>query len=151
MLTALADDLVTIVDRAADRYEQSRPARAQGRPGEGAWSAQEILGHLLDSVANNHQRFIRAQQAPALQFPGYQQDDWVRANGYYEASWPELVQFWRLYNHHLARVIRRIPAAALETPCQIGSGQQVTLRFLIEDYVTHLRHHLGQIDERLAG
>ena len=25
------------------------------------WSKKEILGHLIDSATNNHQRFIRAQ------------------------------------------------------------------------------------------
>lgn len=25
------------------------------------WSKEEILGHLIDSATNNHQRFVRAQ------------------------------------------------------------------------------------------
>jgi hypothetical protein len=149
-MIAVADELTTIVDRAADRLARVPAERTTARPAEDAWSAQEILGHLLDSAANNHQRFVRAQQSSELQFPGYQQDDWVSANGYRDANWLELVQFWRLYNHHLARVIRRIPAAALDTPCQIGTGPPMPLRFLVEDYVVHLRHHLSQIDEQLS-
>jgi hypothetical protein len=31
------------------------------KPAPDKWSKKEILGHLIDSAANNHQRFIRAQ------------------------------------------------------------------------------------------
>jgi hypothetical protein len=60
------------------------------------------------------------------------------------------VDLWRLYNRHLARVIRRVPGSALATPCTIGGGEPVTLGFVIEDYVTHMRHHLAQIREVLG-
>jgi hypothetical protein len=30
-------------------------------------------------------------------------------------------------------------------PCRIGSADPVTLRFLIEDYVLHMQHHLDHI------
>jgi hypothetical protein len=106
---------------------------------------------LIDSAANNHQRFVRAQYVDDLTLPGYQQDDWVRLQDYQGASWNELVEFWRLYNRRLAYVIRRIPEARLEVRCQIGSGEPVTLRYLVEDYLVHLRHHLAQIEERRSG
>jgi len=51
-------------------------------------------------------------------------------------------------DRHLAHVIRHVPAAALDVCCRIGEGESVTLRFLIEDYLRHLRHHLSQIAER---
>jgi hypothetical protein len=52
---------------------------------------------------------------------------------------------WVGYNRFLAHVIARLPADKLEATCRIGSGQPVTLRFLVEDYVAHLLHHLRQI------
>lgn len=36
--------------------EQSGVPRAAGK-----WSPKEIVGHLIDSASNNHQRFVRAQ------------------------------------------------------------------------------------------
>lgn len=30
------------------------------KPEPNEWSKKEILGHLIDSAANNHQRFVRA-------------------------------------------------------------------------------------------
>ena len=33
------------------------------------WCKKEILGHLIDSAANNQQRFLRAQLQGTLSFP----------------------------------------------------------------------------------
>jgi hypothetical protein len=104
----------------------------------------------VDSAANNQQRFVRAQQVAELSLPGYDQDAWVGAQDHQSRRWPDLVEFWVLYNHYLSHTIRRIPASALATRCRIGSDEPVTLRFLVEDYVVHMRHHLAQIDDRLT-
>jgi len=48
------------------------------KPDPHEWSKKEILGHLIDSAANNHQRFVRAVNKVAHQFPTYNQDEWVR-------------------------------------------------------------------------
>jgi hypothetical protein len=104
-----------------------------------------VLGHLIDSALNNHQRFVRAQLSESLAFPGYEQESWVRVQAYQDGRWPELVALWTALNAHLAHVIGRIDEEALERPCKIGGGAPVTLRYLAEDYVRHLRHHLVQI------
>ena len=51
--------------------------RAATRPSPDAWSANEELGHLIDSAANNHQRIVRAQLEDNLALPGYDGDRWV--------------------------------------------------------------------------
>ncbi len=38
-------------------------------------SIKQILGHLIDSASNNHQRIIRLQYNKCLEFPDYQQDN----------------------------------------------------------------------------
>ena len=113
---------------------------------KGGWSRKQVLGHLIDSASNNHQRFVRASLQGSLEFPGYDQDGCVRVQAIQEAPWPALVALWVAYNRFLAHVIALLPAERLEAPCRIGSGQPVTLRFLVEDYVAHLLHHLRQID-----
>lgn len=92
----------------------------------------------------------QAQQTSELTFPGYEQDAWVRAQGYQDRPWLELVDFWAACNRQLSQVIRRIPESALPVPCRIGTDDPVPLSFLVEDYLVHLRHHLQQIQERRA-
>lgn len=69
----------------------------------------------------------------------------VRVEQPQEADWAMLVSLWAAYNRYLAHVIARLPPEKLETPCTIGGEKTVTLRFLVEDYLRHLRHHLAQI------
>lgn len=122
------------------------PARRAIQPrAPGKWSPQQVIGHLIDSASNNHQRFVRAQEGSALVFPAYAQEHWVRCQHYDRATWEGLVGFWHAYNHHVAHVIEHIPEDRRSVPCVVGSDAPVTLGFLAHDYVVHLRHHLEQI------
>ena len=112
------------------------------------WSRKEETGHLIDSAANNHLRFVRAALEPEYRGPGYDQDRGVALHGYQELPWPDLVELWRRYNLLLAELIQRISADKLGTQCSVGANPPVTLRFLIEDYVLHLRHHVDHILRR---
>lgn len=148
MFRSVATNLVGAVVEAARELRAIDDAVAGAKPNTGVWSVKEILGHLVDSAANNHQRFVRAQGATELSFPGYEQDVWVRAQDYQNTAWPQLVDLWVLYNYHLARVIGRIPADAADVQIRIGGDDPIALSSLAEDYVEHLRHHLRQIRQR---
>jgi hypothetical protein len=124
----------------------------------GKWSRKEIIGHLLDSASNNHQRFVRAQFTDELVCPTYDQDAWVHAQRYREAPWNELVSLWALFNLHLARVMAAIPAELRRKPRMthnldqvafrpLSANEPATLEFFMHDYVVHLEHHLTQILE----
>ncbi|HVG38729.1 MAG TPA: DinB family protein [Pyrinomonadaceae bacterium] len=111
------------------------------------WSTKQVLGHLIDSAANNHQRFVRLLEASDLSLPKYAQEHWVRSQGYQDEPWPELLNLWRAYNHHLAHVAARVPEEMLGHTCRVGDDEPVTLQFLIEDYVDHLKNHLATIPD----
>ncbi len=116
--------------------------RASIPRGEGKWTPKEELGHLIDSAANNHLRFVGGATAAEFRGPSYAQDEWVRIHGYRGMPWEEIVAFWFQYNRLLVRLIAAIPAGRLETPCTIGAGAPVTLGYLVEDYVIHMQHHI---------
>jgi hypothetical protein len=148
MIESLANELTRVVDLAAQQLRAIDDDAAGLKPKPDVWSVKQILGHLIDSAANNHQRFVRAQLASELTFPDYEQNGWVRSQDYQARPWRHLIDFWVLYNQHLAHVISRIPDGAAAVPCRIGTSDAVTLRALAEHYVAHLRHHLDQIQQR---
>jgi hypothetical protein len=141
----LSEKLLAVIDateprlRAISSEESAKPLRP------GGWSRKQVMGHLIDSASNNHQRFVRAALQPSLEFPRYDQDGNVRVQAPQEADWLILVSLWAAYNHYLAHVIAHLPAAKLDTICRIGDSEPVTLSFLASDYLTHMVHHLRQI------
>ena len=141
----LSEQLLSVIDAAEPRLRQVNAVESAKPLLSGGWSRKQVLGHLIDSASNNHQRFVRAAQQPSLDFPGYDQEGNVRVQAPQEADWLLLITLWSAYNRYLAHVISRLPASKLETICRIGSGKPVTLAFVATDYLTHLVHHLKQI------
>lgn len=157
-----AQDLAVTVRRAAQRLRNVAEAEAARRPGPAKWCAKEIIGHLIDSAANNHQRFVRARWQKDLVFDGYAQDDWVAAQDYRSAPWHELLDLWLSYNLHVARVMAGVPEHVRVAPHArhnldqlawqpVPQGQPATLDYFMEDYVSHLKHHLRQIAALIPG
>ncbi len=141
----VSDQLNRTVSEAAPRLLAINTADNSKPLSPGGWSRKQIMGHLIDSASNNHQRFVRALLQPSLEFPGYDQNGNVRVQAVQEADWDLLVSLWASYNCFLAHVLARVPESKLQTACRIGDGDPVTLEFLARDYVRHMIHHLDQI------
>lgn len=141
----LSYKLLSVIDAAEPRLLQITAADSAKPVLKGGWSRKQVIGHLIDSASNNHQRFVRAALQPSLDFPRYDQDGNVQMQAPQEADWLLLVSLWAAYNRYLAHIIAHLPAPKLETICKIGDGEPVTLSFIASDYVRHLLHHLYQI------
>ncbi len=151
------DDLRATVSDRRDSLRRISDDVASVRPSPDAWSAKEIIGHLIDSASNNHQRFVRARWQDDLIFPGYEQNGWVAAQRYNDRDWHELIDLWALFNRHLAHVMDSVPDEVrlrLHTRHNlyerawtiVPAGQPTTLDYFMRDYVRHLHHHLRQLD-----
>jgi hypothetical protein len=113
-------------------------------PASGKWSKKEILGHLIDSAANNHQRFVRVQfeNAPLIK---YDQDNWNKFSFHRQIPGKDVIAFWTAHNKYLIEVLKYIPEESLSRECNWGQEKNVTLEFLINDYAVHMEYHLKQI------
>jgi DinB superfamily len=140
-----ATDLGRTVAQAKPLLMKLSNADTTLRPSPEKWSKKEILGHLLDSASNNHQRFVRACLQGELTFPGYDQEKLVDLEKFSEVDWSFLVDFWASYNRFLAHVLSVMPAKAGKINCNIGNNAPATLEWIAQDYVAHLKHHLNQI------
>ena len=145
----LSNALAEMVEREAAALRSFSEKQTFARPsGPSSWSSKEELGHLIDSAANNHVRFVRAAIEPEFRGPKYAQEEWVSMHAYQDMPWSSIVAFWIQYNIFIAGVIARIPDDKLTTQCFIGDAEPVTLRFLIEDYMLHAQHHLDHLLRR---
>ena len=148
----IAAGLHASIDEALRLFAAADETRSGVRPAAGKWSAREVLGHLIDSACNNHRRFVLAQSPDVAKFDGYDQNAWVERQRYQEAPWRDLVALWTAYNRHLAHVIAATPSSALANTATSPDGTEpLSLGFVMEDYVRHLRHHLEQLRQLLIG
>ena len=112
-------------------------------------SIKQILGHLIDSAANNHQRMIRLQYNEKLDFPDYQQDNdlWIALQDYQIADWKIIIQLWKYYNLHMIQVIKSVDHKKLNNSWTSFENVNVTLKQMIEGYLGHIDLHLNEIQE----
>lgn len=120
------------------------------KPQKEKWSKKEILGHLIDSATNNHHRFIRGQfeNIPIII---YDQNKWNEFGYYQQMNVNQLIRFWTSYNLQLLEFFKLIPPTNLKKECNTGGQSNVTIEWLLNDYVSHLEHHLQQILSSNAG
>ena len=124
-------------------------------------SIKMLIGHLIDSASNNHQRLVRLQYAPRcghsmpnthmgmLVFPDYTQDNdlWIAIQDYQHADWLQLLNLWKFFNLHIIQVINNVDSSKLDNYWIDYEGCKVTLRQMFEDYTAHLNLHIGQIHD----
>ena len=152
-------ELLQALDEATPALLGMSDERSRLRPAPDKWCPREIIGHLIDSASNNHQRFVRAQFQDDLVFSGYEQDAWVSVQRYRDAPWEELIALWRSFNLHIARIMDLVPKDERVRPRArhnldelawkpIPRNEPATLDYFMSDYVAHLKHHLAQIGIR---
>ena len=110
---------------------------------------KQILGHLIDSASNNHQRMIRLQYNTNLTFPDYRQDNdlWIALQDFQTEDWNNLIQLWKYFNLHMVQVIKSVDQSKLDNYWHDFEGTKVTLREMIEGYLWHINLHLNEIQE----
>ncbi len=109
----------------------------------------QILGHLVDSASNNHQRMVRLQYNKELVFPDYRQDNdlWITIQNYQESDWHNLIQLWKFYNLHIIQIINQVDFLALKNSWTDFEGNKVSLKEMIIGYLDHLNLHINEIKE----
>mgnify|MGYP000945228848 CR=1 FL=1 len=137
--------LSNLCNNFPDQFFKIDITKFEFKESESKWSKKEILGHLIDSAANNHQRFIRAQyENEPIIF--YDQNEWVNLTNYQSMNSVDLINLWKAYNQLILNIIIQIPNEKLTRLVGNQDGK-FTLLFIIEDYVNHLQHHVYQILE----
>src|SRR5690348_12081771 len=82
----LSGKLLSIVEMAEPHLRKISDRESAVPVLSGGWSRKQIIGHLIDSASNNHQRFVRAALQPSLDFPGYDQNGNIRVQFVQEAD-----------------------------------------------------------------
>jgi hypothetical protein len=144
--------------RRLNEYLKSIPAAFKNflseellhKPSPGKWSRQEILGHLIDSAINNLKRFTEIQFLPQPYIViSYQQNELVNVNHYQQLPLDHLLNLWATLNQQIIYVVKSIPQEKLDYAVnpQYDNNEMKTLGWIICDYVSHMEHHMRQVNE----
>jgi len=147
-LQNIIDRLQENIKKVSSEFLKYPEGELRRKPTPDKWSKKELLGHLVDSAANNHHRFIKAQFLPSPMFvEGYAQNDWVRIQNYNEKETKQLIELWMVYNEHIIFIMQNTPDQNLDIKLKPEDAFENadTLFFLMKDYVDHMDHHLKQI------
>jgi hypothetical protein len=137
--------LRTLIEEVPPKLSKLAQSQVELKPSSSRWSPKEELGHLLDSAANNHQRIVRAQLEDEPKMPGYDGDAWVELHKYQHRDWKEMIDIWRALNRQLLAAAEAVPESAWSRTCTIADSLPLTLKFVFEDYIDHMVHHLQHI------
>jgi hypothetical protein len=141
--------IFALVDEALLNFKNIADEEWNAKPNPAKWSKKELLGHLIDSAANNLRRFIVAQYEQGTKIV-YDQDKWVAYQDYQKMNVEDVKSLWKLLNHQVAKVIENIPQSKLDNTCDTGVGKSEihSLVYFIEDYIIHLKYHLKQLVDK---
>lgn len=128
-----------------ERFSEFTEEEVSTPPAPGKWSRKEVLGHLIDSACNNHNRFVKSMfEDEPIKLVKYAQDDWVRSQNYRDEDTKVILDLWKSYNTHILHIFTIFPEDRLNIKWDIN-GEMFTAEWLITDYVDHMEHHLNQI------
>jgi hypothetical protein len=146
---ALAERLEDVVVSAMAWLGKLSDVDAARPEREGKWSAKQVIGHLTDSAVNNLGRIVRMQIASGQALQGYEQEEWVRLQHYQTREWSQVLAVWAVLNEQVAWTVAHVEKSKLGQVATV-EGSELTLGFLIEDYIAHMEHHLRLMRQRLT-
>jgi hypothetical protein len=114
------------------------------RPGQGKWSAREIVHHLADSEMTSALRLRRliAEDRPVIQ--GYDQEEFSRRL-YYDRPIQASLDAFRAARHTTAEILDRMTDAEWTREGTHSKSGRYTVERWLEIYAEHAHNHADQI------
>ncbi len=110
---------------------------------------KQIIGHMIDSASNNHQRMVRLQYSTNLVFPDYTQENdmWISIQQHQQENWYEMLQLWKYFHIHIAHIISHTDQSWLNNSWTDANGEPHSLKDVIFDYAAHMTLHINEIKQ----
>jgi hypothetical protein len=117
------------------------------KPSTTAWSIKEIVQHLIDHhlVVSFRIRTLLSLDEPA-QFVSFNQDNWVNEQ---HANLSTITELFAIYEHLIhfnSGLFDRLSEQQFAKQAINFKGELVTVTQIIEGLVSHVNHHLAQIE-----
>ncbi len=144
-------DIATFLHTQRDWYgdwiESQTPEDAQYRYAEGKWSLAEMIGHVMDTERIFAYRMLCISRNDKNNFPGFEQDDYVRQSVYHNVHPVDLANEWRAIRSSTLYLLRHMNA---EMASRIGTANEKQVRVSVFPFIMagHVVHHYRIAQER---
>lgn len=113
----------------------------------GKWTIKELIGHVIDTERIMVFRLLSFARGESNAFPGFDEDDYVRAAHFQDRSllsFSEEFSLLRKSNLYLFKSLNEVELDRIGT----ASGSPISVRALLYIVAGHLIHHTQIIKER---
>ena len=148
----ISKDLDNIIEFFKKDYLNLDEALTEIRVSDDKWTLKEIIGHLIDSASNNHQRFVRLKLSCEIEFPDYNNIEWLQSQNHNNMKFSELLLLFYYYNKLIVNILLNIDDKSLDNRWNIAWDENssfITLEKLANHYVEHMKIHMTHFKERL--
>jgi DinB superfamily len=130
-------------------WDKVPPEARKWRPGEGKWSAHEVVCHAADSETNAYSRirFLVTEKGPVIQ--GYDQAAWAERLDYHAAPVEPALATVAAVRANTAQLLRRLPESAWSAVGTHSESGAYSASDWLRIYAEHLEKHSGQIERNL--
>ncbi len=149
----IVKELDEIIEIFKSDYSELDESTSSIRISEDKWTLKEIIGHLIDSASNNHQRFVRFQLSKVLEFPDYKNKQWLEIQKHQNMKFSELLLLFYYYNKLITNIILNVDKKNLNNKWNVYWDENstfITFEQLIVHYVDHIKSHLNHFRDRLS-
>lgn len=118
----------------------------QWRPKPGAWSIQEIVGHLIDSNIVNSYRIRKIVAEPVAPIATFAHEEWVAVQQFHTMELEEMLAVYDALTSYNALFLSKLDAAQWE---RHGTKfeEPISIRHIIDTFIcNHVEGHLQQIE-----
>ncbi len=134
------------IDVMYEKYEDVDDAIAAINLDTDQWLLKAIIGHLVDSAANDYQRFSRLQETEVLAFPGYDYN-WIKIVNYHACPFIKVLEPWKQYNLLSGHIIANIDEKKNANKW-LADGKPISLDLLVKDYIGHMEKQIAHLHAR---
>jgi DinB superfamily len=142
--------LFAVADAFENAIADTTDASLRHRPAEGAWSAIEVIGHMIDKMQAWGQRVERIATEDRPFLPGFDQDAYVHERGYQRADATPLLAALRDVCERFASIVENTPDDALDRNGVHGEFGPISARTCIDWALGSVPDHLQQVRAALA-
>ena len=144
-------DVLDVLAKQADEVLQLfgglNDAQAMYRYADGKWSAQEVLGHLLDGERIFGMRALCIARGEQQSLPGFEENDYVAAASFDERPLDSILDEWQALRIANLLMFQSFDDEAWQRT-GTANNTPVTVNALAWMIAGHVRHHLHIINER---